>query len=93
MPTPLGAIALTPLAFEAARQHAAQLEYPVQGVEAQDSQLPKLVDADRIAQMFGLEPSWFLTRARENRLPHVRLGKYVRFDPSEIREHFQRGGE
>ena len=49
-----------------------------------------LVDASSIAKSFDMAPSWFLTQARENRIPHVRIGKYVRFDPVEIRAFFQR---
>lgn len=49
-----------------------------------------LVDASSIATSFDMAPSWFLTQARENRIPHVRIGKYVRFDPVEIRAYFQR---
>ncbi len=49
-----------------------------------------LLDARAIAELFGMDPTWFLKRAREGRLPHVRLGKYVRFDPIEIRAFFQR---
>ncbi len=49
-----------------------------------------LVDARTIAKSFDMDPSWFLRRAREGRLPHVKLGKYVRFDPVEIRAFFQR---
>lgn len=46
---------------------------------------PRLVDADEIAALLGIKPSWLLQRARERRLPHYRIGKYIRFDPAEIR--------
>ena len=49
-----------------------------------------LLDARAIAELFGMDSTWFLKRAREGRLPHVRLGKYVRFDPAEIRDFFHR---
>ena len=52
--------------------------------------VPTLVDASNMAKSFDMAPSWFLTRARENRIPHFRIGKYVRFDPDEIRAFFQR---
>lgn len=48
----------------------------------------RLVDADKIAELFHMDATWFLCRAREKRIPHIRLGKYVRFDPAEIREFF-----
>ena len=50
----------------------------------------RLVDASSIAKSFGMSPTWFLTRAREKRIPHVRMGKYVRFDPEDVRAFFAR---
>lgn len=43
-----------------------------------------LVDARAAARQLGVPPSWLLSEARSNRVPHVRLGKYVRFDPSDL---------
>lgn len=50
-----------------------------------------LLDADGAARLLGLhnakgEPlvSWVLAEARANRIPHVRLGRYVRFDGEEL---------
>lgn len=44
-----------------------------------------LIDAREAARLFGVKPSWLLKRARERRIPFVRIGKYVRFDPKKIR--------
>lgn len=43
--------------------------------------VPRLVDANSIAELLGVPASWVLTEARADRIPHVRLGKYRRFDP------------
>ncbi len=50
-----------------------------------------LLDAAGTARQLGLfnsegEPlaSWVLAQARADRIPHVRLGHYVRFDADEI---------
>jgi hypothetical protein len=43
-----------------------------------------LVDATALAPMLSVPPSWLLREARANRLPHVRLGKYVRFHPPTV---------
>lgn len=43
--------------------------------------LPRLVDAATAAALLGVPTSWVLAEARRNRIPHVRLGKYVRFEP------------
>lgn len=44
-----------------------------------------LVDANIAARVLGVGPTWLLQRAREQRVPHYRIGKYIRFDPAEIR--------
>jgi len=46
----------------------------------------KLLTAKELAKRINVGPSWLLRRARENRIPHVRMGKYVRFDASEVLE-------
>jgi len=46
---------------------------------------PPLVDARRAAELLDVPASWLLAEARANRVPHVRLGRYVRFDPADLR--------
>ena len=94
LPTPVGVIALTLEELEASKERvsSAGIVGTPKSYEPTVSQL-KLLSADAIARQFDMEATWFLTRARENRLPHVRLGKYVRFDPNEIREFFSRGSD
>ena len=53
----------------------------------------QLVDAKQIALQFSVDAGWFRTRAREGRIPHVRIGKYVRFDPLEIRDFLRQNPE
>jgi hypothetical protein len=50
-----------------------------------------LLDADQAAARLGLfgrdgKPlrTWVLAEARADRIPHVRLGRYVRFDEDEL---------
>ena len=44
-----------------------------------------LVDVNDAARRLGVPPTWLLQRARERRVPHYRIGKYIRFDPAEVR--------
>lgn len=51
-----------------------------------------LVDAEEAARLLGLfnkagKPlaSWVLAEARAERIPHTRMGHYVRFDPDLLR--------
>lgn len=44
----------------------------------------RLVDAGAAAELLGVPRTWVLAQARADRLPHVRLGRYVRFEPAEL---------
>jgi excisionase family DNA binding protein len=43
-----------------------------------------LLDAEGAARLLCVPKSWVLAQARDHRIPHVRLGKYVRFERSEL---------
>ena len=66
-----------------ARQAAAQITR--RAVHA-DSPPFALIDAKAASGMLGVPPTWLLAQAREGRIPHHRLGHYVRFNPEDLRE-------
>jgi excisionase family DNA binding protein len=39
-----------------------------------------LVDAEDAAKLLGVPATWLLNQARAGRIPHQKLGHYVRFD-------------
>jgi len=45
-----------------------------------------IVDADGIAALTRIPPSWFLEQARQGNIPHYRCPKYVRFGVNEVLE-------
>lgn len=52
-----------------------------------DSQgVSPLLDAKGAAELLNVPKSWVLAEARADRCPHIRLGRYVRFDADELRE-------
>jgi excisionase family DNA binding protein len=51
---------------------------------------PALVSASEMARELGVPESQLRKMARENRVPHYRIGKYVRFDRSEVRIFMKR---
>lgn len=53
------------------------------------SAVPRLVDAKAAAELLSVPASWLLAEARRDRVPHVRLGRYVRFDPTELERWWQ----
>jgi excisionase family DNA binding protein len=45
-----------------------------------------LIDAKAASELLGVPHTWLLAQAREGRIPHHRLGHYVRFNPEDLRE-------
>ncbi len=43
-----------------------------------------LVDANEASKLLGVPSSWLLAQARERKVPHHKLGHYVRFDLDEL---------
>jgi excisionase family DNA binding protein len=41
--------------------------------------MPPLLTADDVAQMLQVKRSWVYAAARQGQIPHVRLGRYIRF--------------
>lgn len=43
-----------------------------------------LLDATQAGEQLHVPATWVLAEARADRIPHVRLGRYVRFDATEL---------
>ena len=48
-----------------------------------------LLDAKGAAELLNVPATWVLAEARADRIPHVRLGRYVRFDADELAAWWQ----
>ena len=44
-----------------------------------------LLDSKGAAALLNVPASWVLAEARADRIPHIRLGRYVRFEAAELR--------
>ncbi len=96
--SPYGPLALTSGQLRAAQSLAGDLlaVEPSPKTPSGESGSPEttaLIDAAEAGRLLGVPPSWVLQRARENRIPSVRIGKYVRFDPDEVRAFLQNNGD
>lgn len=47
---------------------------------------PRLLTADQVAEMLQVDKSWVYAACRSGRIPHIRLGRYVRFSEPAIEE-------
>lgn len=52
-----------------------------------------LLKPEDAAAMLGVPRSWVLDAARRNAIPHVRLGRYVRFDPDALETWWKGRGQ
>jgi hypothetical protein len=43
-----------------------------------------LLDAEGAGRLLNVPASWLLAEARAERVPHIRLSRYVRFDADEL---------
>lgn len=48
-----------------------------------------LIDAKAASTMLGVPHTWLLAQARAGRIPHHRLGHYVRFNPDDLKDWLQ----
>ncbi len=71
---------MTPLR---AQQPAGASALPLERITSVSAPAP-LLDAQAAGALLNVPASWVLTEARADRIPHVRLGRYVRFEPGEL---------
>ncbi len=76
LPALIGALA------EAAAIANRRLLEPTQ--QAPTGEPGELLCAEEMARQLSIKPSWLLEQARQGRVPHVRLGKYVRFNATQV---------
>jgi len=54
------------------------------GVHDQQRAFTPLIDAKAASLLLGVPYTWLLAQARARRIPHHRLGHYVRFNPDDL---------
>jgi excisionase family DNA binding protein len=66
------------------RTSAARLLHRHRGIET--AGFTPLIDAKAAGRLLGVPHTWLLAQARVGRIPHHRLGHYVRFNPEDLRD-------
>jgi excisionase family DNA binding protein len=84
---PLSSIPARPAAR--ARAGASRLVAKARGVAGEMSSFTRLIDAKAASQLLGVPYTWLLSQARAGRIPHHRLGHYVRFNPKDLTDWLQ----
>ena len=82
----LGPLALTPAALREARARGRELLSEPQAPPSKAIASPerRLLTADELAECTGIKSDWWMAGAREHRVPHVRIGRQVRFQLDEV---------
>ncbi len=83
-------LALTRAEFEQARARGREL-MPATPPPT-NTPADRILDAEGMAQETGVPASWFLEQARQGTIPHIRAGKYVRFQIAEVLDHLKASG-
>jgi hypothetical protein len=84
-------LALTPEQYQTALARGRELvAEPVaeQGAHVAD----EILDAEGMQGRTNIPASWWLEQARKGEIPHLRAGKYVRFELHRTLEHLTSGG-
>jgi Helix-turn-helix domain len=64
---------------------------PALGVHEPVHGFTPLLDAKAAGELLGVPHTWLLAQARARRVPHHRLGHYVRFDARDLERWLQEG--
>ena len=59
---------------------------PGQGANDHPRSFTPLIDAKAASELLGVPYTWLLAQARAGRIPHHRLGHYVRFNPDDLKQ-------
>ena len=71
-------------------------ELVIESSESPHNNLDELLTVDDVAALLKVTPSWVYehTRSRamprSERLPHIKIGKYVRFEPRALRAFIEK---
>ena len=84
-------LALSHDEFEQARARGREL-MPVQAASVPARTEDRILDAEGMERETAIPASWFLEQARQGKLPHIRAGKYVRFQLAEVLDHLKASG-
>ncbi len=52
--------------------------------------IESLLDADEVAKILGVDIAYIYTQARSGKMPSIKLGKYRKFSPSQLKKWLDR---
>jgi hypothetical protein len=85
-------LGLTPEQFAEAEQSGRE-SGPAPPTDAPVVSHDELLTAEQLEARTNVPASWWEQAARERRVPHARIGRYVRFRFAEVAEHFSHNAD
>jgi excisionase family DNA binding protein len=77
-------------AFLAGLQEVRCIHGEIQKQGAQTATLEPLLEADKVAEILGVDVGYVYSQARAKQIPSVKLGKYRKFSPSQLKKWLER---
>lgn len=80
-------LAMSAEQFQEARERGRSLAPAAAKPQIATAEPDRIFDAGAMEKATGIPATWFLEQARRGEIPHLRAGKYVRFNLGAVIEH------
>ena len=77
-------------AFLSGLQEVREIKGEIQKQSNGNATLEGLLDAEEVAKLLGVDVAYVYSQARSKKIPSIKLGKYRKFCPSQLRKWLDR---
>lgn len=77
-------------AFLVGLQDVRSIRGEIQKRGEQSATLEPLLEAEKVAEILGVDVGYIYSQARANKIPSVKLGKYRKFSPAQLKKWLDR---
>jgi excisionase family DNA binding protein len=77
-------------AFLSGLQEVRIIKADVQKHSSDSGDLEPLLEAEEVAKILGVDTGYVYSQARAKKIPSVKLGKYRKFSPSQLKKWLER---
>ena len=71
-------------------QEVRSIKGEIQKMANGNSTLEPLLDAEQLSKLLGVDTAYVYSQARTRKIPSIKLGKYRKFSPSQIKKWLDR---
>ena len=77
-------------AFFSGLQEVRSIKAEIQKQVDGDPTIESLLEAEEVAKILGVDVGYIYSQARQRKIPSIKLGKYRKFSPSQIKKWLDR---